>query len=114
MSEASEYEELKKNASAVYCEVTKGLLCAPHYSAEHVISVYKSVHVDLVDKSTVCDDMLQLVGDNPELRQHILEYFGETEQFYVNMGEVQTSPILFCKNLKKFYKNALLFYKYVV
>ena len=79
MSEASEYEELKKNASAVYCEVTKGLLCAPHYSAEHVISVYKSVHGDLVDKSTVCDDMLQLVGDNPELRQHILEYFGETE-----------------------------------
>lgn len=71
------YVELQNNSEQVYDKVTNGLLKGSHYSAEVVISVFETTQKDLIDKNSVCDDMLHMVGKDEGTKQLILEYFGK-------------------------------------
>lgn len=68
------YLDLQQNASKVYHEVTGGLLSKPHYNADVVIQVYLDRKNQMIDKTTVCEDMIHVVSDEAT-REMIKEYF---------------------------------------
>ena len=68
--------KLRKSSSEVYSNITKGLLSNWNYPAETVLSVVNNLQKDKVDKSEICEDILNLVQDEGT-KQLILEYFGK-------------------------------------
>lgn len=68
--------KLRQSSSEVYSNITKGLLSNWNYPAETVLSVVNNLQKDKVDKSEICEDILNLVQDEGT-KQLILEYFGK-------------------------------------
>lgn len=68
------YVDLQQNASKVYQEVTGGLLSKPHYTSDTVIQIYLDRKNQMIDRATVCEDMLHIVSDE-YTQDMIKEYF---------------------------------------
>lgn len=71
---------IENAAAEVYAYISKGLLKHAEYPADVVLRVYDNLREDLISRKQVCEDMLHLTADVPEVQQLVKEYFGKADE----------------------------------